>query len=236
MMLEHKFNSINETPAGDHALSEQNITAEGMEYLDQDFGKGVELESKQYNNFDKIKVPESIPPELVRTESLKESLDSVDLEAIYEWYKGAMMRRDREPLNKEAFIHHFFEEGSREPTYAKGDMEKGFILGFYKYDMFIPTHFAPKSIRTGYELFKELGEDTEMAVATAVTKDLAETLLKMDGWHKMNTTFMSYFSGGLKEKVLVYNSANSVRNKLIKLAKQFWEETKSIENSAKNPL
>lgn len=172
---------------------------------------------------------ENLPEGLINTIDLVESLSTEDIELVYKWYSEAMGRRDREPLLEGNFINHFFGGGSWEPTYAFGKMEKGYILGFYKHDIFIPTHFAPKTMRDGYTLFKELADNKEMPVATAVTDDLSETLLKMDGWHKLNVSLLAYFNSDLKKKVVVYNSAKGIRTKIIGLLKEFWEETRQLK-------
>jgi hypothetical protein len=154
-----------------------------------------------------------------------------------------MRRRDREPLEEKRFIHYFFEEGSYEPTVAYGDMERGFIFGFYRGEIFIPTHFAPKIVikdgedgksglgllRGGYSILKELSERKDLAVATAVTDDLAKTLMKMKGWHRMRINFLAFFNQELEKKVLVYNSAIGIRKKLVALVREFWEETKRMK-------
>lgn len=98
---------------------------------------------------------------------------------VYSWYAKAMLRRDREPLSENSFNYHFFESGSLEETVAFGENNKGYLLGFKKHKVFTPTHFAPKTIRGGYELFKALGESEDIPAVLAITEDLAETLEKM---------------------------------------------------------
>jgi hypothetical protein len=173
---------------------------------------------------------EDLPTELIDTINLKEELEDQDIENIYIWYAEAMQRRNRLALNYSDFIYHFFEMGSWESTVSYGNLEKGYVFGFYKNEIFIPTHFAPKTMKSGYELFKELAENKSLPVATAVTTDLAETLMKMKGWHRLKSKFLSYFSSEIKEKVIVHNSAKGIRIKLISLVKEFWNETKRLKS------
>jgi hypothetical protein len=172
---------------------------------------------------------ENLPEGMINTIKLAKSLNPEELQKIYEWYSSAMDRRDREPLEYDRFCYHFFEGASWEPTYAMGDMEKGFVFGFYKHEIFIPTHFAPKTMKGGYSIFKELADNKELPVASAVTDDLAKTLLKMKGWHKLKIGFLAYFNSELKKKTIIYNSAEGVRTKLIGLMKEFWDETKRLK-------
>jgi hypothetical protein len=172
---------------------------------------------------------EDIPDSLVDTITLSKTLNKKQLSELYSWYSNAMIRRDREPLEVGRFMSHFFEEGSSELTVSYGDSRRGYLFGFYKEEIFIPTHFLPKTMKGGYGLFKELSERKDLPVATAITEDLADTLLKMRGWHDFKTKFLSYFSDSMHEKVLVYNSAKGMKRKLISLARELWEESKRIE-------
>ncbi len=208
---------------------EDVLNDDALEYLDPSFGNQSNSFDKKEYTTEETESVDVVPEQLLSTEILKNSLKSEDFETIYQWYADAISRRDREPISKESFIHHFFEGGAWESTYAKGDMEKGFIFGYYKFDIFIPTHFAPKSIRTGYELFKEMADDSEVAVATTVTDDLAETLLKMKGWNKLNVPLFAYFNSELQKKVLVYNNSKGIKFKLAKLMLDFKKEMKAVE-------
>lgn len=126
------------------------------------------------------------------------------LKDIYEWYATAIVRRGREPLEKERFLYHF-QEGSFDTSYVFGSPEQGYALGYQKYGVFVPTHFAPKTMRGGYELIKELRESTEMPVVMAITEDLKKTIEKMPCWHDLNLGFLSQFRSDLAKKNIVYN-------------------------------
>lgn len=170
-----------------------------------------------------------IPKELISTEDLIKR-EGITLEEIYEWYEKAISRRDREPLEIDRFVSHF-EGMSFEPTFAYGEKERGYLLGFYKYGVFIPTHFAPKTIRTGYELIDQLGESTEVPALMAVTEDLENTLSKMPSWMTIDTSFLSSFRDGMVEKKIVYNSHPDVRNLMYGLVAEYLEQAKGYENA-----
>jgi hypothetical protein len=207
------------------------------EYKDNDYSNYeppkespiIEEIGNEEDGIEEVEEIENLPKGMVSTMKLAKSLNSEELREIYEWYSSAMDRRDREPLEYDRFCYHFFEGASWEPTYAMGDMEKGFVFGFYKHEIFIPTHFAPKTMKGGYSIFKELAENKELPVASAVTDDLAKTLLKMKGWHKLKIGFLAYFNSELKKKTIIYNSAEGVRTKIIGLMKEFWDETRKLK-------
>lgn len=172
---------------------------------------------------------------LVSTLEFAEGKTEEELEEIYSWYASAMSRRERWPLERERFFSHFFYGGSLEPTYIFGDKERGFLLGFLKHGIFIPTHFAPKSLRSGYELFKELGESKRTPVVTAVTPDVAETLKKIKGWRTLKLSLLAYFNSDLVKKMVVYNSSPGIRLKMLALVKEFIEETRRIRETQDEP-
>lgn len=159
-------------------------------------------------------------------------LSGVDSDEIYSWYADAIARRDREPLNKESFHRHFFEEGSFDETFAYGDKEKGFLLGYHKYDIFIPTHFAPKTLRGGYELFHSLGSSKNIASVIAITEDLSETLKKMPAWNRLelNEEIFNNFRGQLLKKDIFYNSQEDTEKLLFSLMVEFMNRNTINEN------
>lgn len=124
---------------------------------------------------------EPLPPALQNTELFAENSDPETLDSIYKWYESSMRRRNREPLPQTNFQRHFFKDGSLVPTCMYGDQNYGYLLGLRKRGIFIPTHFAPKTLKGGYNLFKELASSREVPVVTAVTEDLAQTLKKNEG-------------------------------------------------------
>lgn len=169
-----------------------------------------------------------LPKGLQITAELANSMSESDLDGIYDSYAKAMSRRDRAPLAPVRFRRHFFEGGSLDSTCAYGDANRGFLLGLWKHEIFIPIHFAPKTLRGGYELFRELAKSAEIPVVTAVTEDIAATLKKMDGWKTRNISLLSYFSSDLVKKTLVYNSCPGIWRKMGVLVKEFIAETREM--------
>lgn len=172
---------------------------------------------------------EKIPRELINTIKLVEE-DSHALNEIYIWYSKAISRRDREPLEEERFINHF-DGGSFDPTYAYGSRETGYLLGFVKYGVFIPTHFAPKNLRGGYELVKNLGDSKDTPAVIALTEDLSSTIQKMPSWHKVDLSFMSMFREEEVEKEIVYNSHPDTKNLMLGLLNEYLEEQRTRSES-----
>lgn len=171
---------------------------------------------------------ESVPEGIISTYEFETQNERFSVKEIYEWYASAMSRRDRDPIDQDRFIRHFFEDGSFEQTYMYGDGGKGYVLGFFKHGIFIPTHFAPKTLRGGYGLFKELGESKTIPVVGAITQDLVETLTKLPGWKTIKLSLLAYLSSDLVKKTIVYNSCPGIRKKMFKLVKEFVMETKQI--------
>lgn len=170
-----------------------------------------------------------VPDGLTDTVAFSKESGDAHARELYDWYSRAMRRRNREPLSEEGFIGHFFESGSAEATYCFGDPERGYLLGVVNYGVFIPTHFAPKSIRTGYELMKELGGSEEIPAVLAITEDLAETLKKMPEWQAVDTHFLARFREELAEKQIVHNSHPGVRRLIVGLMSEYLERTHGAE-------
>ena len=167
---------------------------------------------------------EKVPSGLIATNNFFERT-GVEIQEVYEWYAAAISRRDREPLNKSNFVAHF-EGMSSDPTYAFGDREKGFLLGYLKYGVFVPTHFSPKTMRGGYTLIKNLGDSSDIPSILAITEDLEETLSKMPSWKTLNVDFLSRFRNELHNKKIMYNSHPDVKNLMLGLVSEYLEEMK----------
>ncbi len=175
------------------------------------------LDQKEYTH-------EAIPDGLIETIDLHKKR-GVSLEEVHAWYSAAISRRGREPLEIDRFINHF-ESSSFDPTYAFGEKEKGFLLGYVKFGVFVPTHFAPKTMRGGYELMKQLGESTDIPAVMSVTEDLEETLSKMPCWNSLDLNFLSSFRDQLAEKKIVYNSHPDTMHLMLGLVSEYLEEAK----------
>lgn len=167
----------------------------------------------------------------------KELLSNNSISDIYEWYAQAMERRDREPLSEDAFIRHFFEDGSSDETFYYGDKDKGYLLGFNSHNIFTPTHFAPKTLRGGYDLFMTLSKSQQIPAILAITDDLAETLKKIPDWHelKMDQNILGNFREQILKKVIYYNSYPNIEKKMYELLHSYLEEGKvSHKNTSDN--
>jgi hypothetical protein len=140
--------------------------------------------------------------------------ENFDPEEVYDWYKTAIARRNREPLSKDSFMNHFFGEERYDKNFGYGNKEKGYLLGFDKFGVFVPSHFAPKTLRGGYDLIASLGESDDIPAILAVSEDLALTLDKMPSWHHLDIDkkIMSYFHGNEIKKDIYYNSHPDTEN------------------------
>ena len=162
--------------------------------------------------------------DLVNTNDFFERNGSDSAITVYEWYAKAISRRNREPLDEDRFIYHFFEGGSSETTYMYGDLQRGYLLGYLKYDVFIPTHFAPKNIRTGYDLVKELGGSKKLPCVMAITKDLVATITKFPEWKEFDLNFLSSFREKQERKYIVYNEHPKVQQLMLGLLSEYVNE------------
>ena len=169
-------------------------------------------------------IHEQIPSDLISTSEFFER-QGVTLDEIHEWYASAILRRDREPLESERFVGHFGGM-SLDPTFAFGEREKGYLLGYLKYGVFVPTHFAPKTMRGGYELMKRLGESTSVPAVMSITEDLKDTISKMPSWQLLDIGFLASFREELSEKQIVYNSHPDTKNLMLGLVSEYLEEAK----------
>jgi len=171
-----------------------------------------------------------VPKELEGTNKFAEECGEM-IDEIYEWYSKAMSRKEgRWVLEKERFINHFFNGGSLDDTYMFGDSNRGYLLGFSKRGVFMPTHFAPKSIRKGYDLIKELGSSKEIPVVMAITEDLVETIKDIPGWKSVDSSILVNFWNNQYEKQIVYNSHPNIEKLMPKLLEDCLEEEKRLKN------
>lgn len=198
----------------------------------QEIRKHIENEIQEKEDFQKQNFSRKLEKKKYGF-TLKNTRDmsgDVSVGDLYSWYHEAMLRRDREPLSIESFEYHFFESEGYDPTFAFGNKEKGYLLGFKKFGIFIPSHFAPKTIRGGYELIKALGESKEVPAVMAITEDLGETLNKMPSWKKLelNKKIKTYFRGEIVEKEIYFNSFENIQFLMQGLLLEFMEESQNI--------
>ena len=166
------------------------------------------------------------------TDFVEKNNDLID--DIYDWYATAMQRKDRLPLDKERFITHFFKEQSFDPVFLFGDREKGYLLGYEKYGVFVPTHFAPRNIRRGYDLIKQLGESKNTPAVMAITTDLVATITKLPAWKEFDMSFLASFGGDVLVKKVVYNQHPGVQQLMLGLLQDYINESNSYEQAHDN--
>lgn len=188
----------------------------------------VEKDSDSEKN---VSEQENIPEGLLPTEKFLEMYGKEAADEIYEWYENAMSRRDREPLEHERFAGHFFEGWSHDPTYMYGGMKQGYLLGYIEKGAFIPTHFAPKSLRKGYELIQELGKSKDIPAIMMITDDLVNTITKFPEWTSIDKKILASFSGEECYKIPVYNSHPDAEKALIEIAKEKLLESGDVDKS-----
>lgn len=134
-----------------------------------------------------------------------------DCHEVYTWYKSAMERRDREPLDEDYFTEIFFDQPNPNGVIF-GDPQLGYLFGGITKGFFSPSHFAPKSMRSGYNLFKRLGESKQPSVLF-ITEDLAETLKKMPSWEISQFKMPAYFRGEMVMKTIAHNNIPNFEKK-----------------------
>jgi hypothetical protein len=174
---------------------------------------------------------ERVPPGLIDAAEFFYENGEEKAEEIFGWYEKAITRRGREALGSGSFMYHFFTGGSHEKNYMYGDDHDGYLLGIVRHGAFIPTHFAPRTMRGGYNLIKELGESQYVPVVLAITDDLAETIKKMPSWHNLGINFPAHFRDEIHNKQLVYNSHPDIERLLPLLAEDYLNEARGFDDS-----
>ncbi len=165
-----------------------------------------------------------LPPDVYLAEELVETAGQAWAEQVYQWYAAAMQRSDKQPLDQAAFIDHFFAGRSLDTACVYGDDQRGYALGFTKAGVFIPTHFAPRGLRGGMRLMKELGTSQTVPSALAVTEDLAAMLDRLEGWQDSGVIMQRPFRGQLVDKHIFYNSHPEIEARLEQLLQQMMEQ------------
>ncbi len=123
-----------------------------------------------------------------------------------------MERRGREPLEEESFMNHFFDF-PYEQTIMYGDDTKGYLLGGISENIYFPSHFAPKTLRQGYSLLKDLGKGDFDSVLF-ITEDLATTLAKMGEWKIEDFEIPMEFRGEVVKKKVAHNNIHRFAERL----------------------
>lgn len=134
----------------------------------------------------------------VPTSTISKNLPEEQYFTIWQQYKNAMeRRRPGSVLSLDRFVNHLLNNSY---IFQYND---SYILGQFYRGLFVPSHFAPKNIREGYEALKELKQYDN--VAFAVTKDL-EPMLKKLGYRSLPLSITRQFRGDDVEKSLLVSS------------------------------
>jgi hypothetical protein len=169
---------------------------------------------------------EKIPPGLIDAAEFFYHHGEGKAEEIFDWYEKAITRRGREALGSDSFMYHFFTEGSTERNFIFGNNRDGYLLGPVRHGVFIPSHFAPRSLRGGVALMKDLGESETIPAVLAITDDLAETIARMPVWRNSGLNFPTLFRGQIQNKQIVYNSNPEVKGLLPLLREDYEAEVR----------
>lgn len=119
---------------------------------------------------------------------------------VYSWYKSAMAsRRPGSELPYDNFCYH------TSSVMAWGDIKQGFIFGEIRKGVFCPSHFAPRTKKSGVRLIKSLMA-SDYLVAFAVTEDLAVMFRRMENsFNFSNMEFHTVFRNTPCKKVVFTN-------------------------------
>jgi hypothetical protein len=198
----------------------KELNAEIGDRVEEAFASDFEIEERG-----------DIPPGLTDTNffTYQQGIDKA--KEIYEWYSKAIRRRDRLPLDEPGFLHHFFDTYSREKKYMYGNNQDGYLLGVTKRGVFVPTHFAPRTLRGGYNLIHNLGASQSIPCVMAITDDLVETIEKMPSWSNAGISFPSWFRNQVQNKQIVYNSHPDMEKLLPLLAQDYLDEADRTFNN-----
>ncbi len=102
------------------------------------------------------------------------------------------------------------------------------MLGNVEHGVFIPTHFAPRNIRKGYFLIRELGESDKVPAVMAITEDLSKTLKKLPSWHIVDLKELGIFRGEEVRKDIAYNSHPETENLMFGILSDYLEDRASF--------
>lgn len=203
-------------------LSEKNRD----ELKKQEIEEGIDLYNAIKHEFTEEKI-DRIVTDLISPEEFEEKNGKDGILEIYSWYEDAIRRREREPLPQDRFIAHFFEGRSLDEPKIFGEYNLGYLLGFQKYGVFIPTHFAPKTLRGGLKLITELGDHPSIPAVMAITEDLRDTIVKIPSWKEYDLSFMAEFMRNNVGKKIVYNSHPDTKRLMLGVLTEYMNEHRS---------
>jgi hypothetical protein len=173
---------------------------------------------ENYQDFLKFaNLPDSLKS--ISTESFFETYGEKGVEMVHGWYCAAMTRRnnaDGEPraaLEYDRFYNHFFNNESTQESLMYGNIDDGYLLGSTFDNFFHVSHFAPKTLKGGYRLLKNLGEDTKVPTILTITEYLIQTIKKMEGWNYSEMSLPGFGMHG-ESKYLAWNNDSMVHERL----------------------
>lgn len=139
---------------------------------------------------------------------------------VYKKYQNAIERKKgRSALDYPGFTRHYFLEGSYDETKIFGNDEKGYLLGSNVEGTFVPTHFAPASLRAGAILINDLNV-SDISTCFFIPEDLRDTIIKLDGWKYINYPIPMNFRGETVLKYPVFNKYKALLGIAIRSAKK----------------
>lgn len=108
----------------------------------------------------------------------------------HSWYTKAMnRRRTGSSLAYDSFMCYI----TSEDVIAFGDCVSGYIYGRIVENVFVPSHFAPKTIRGGVRIIESLAKQSSYPVAAFVPDDLGAMFYKTGKYFTVSLNFPTFF-------------------------------------------
>lgn len=124
-------------------------------------------------------------------------------EKLFDQYANAMNRR-------RSYLYYGFPQRMTETPYGFR-LGENYIFGYPGSNLFVPSHFAPSTMKGGVELIKKIGNSKNPAVFS-VTEDLSP-MLEKSGFIKIGE-HPQIFGGTVSNKHIMVNKATSVEDLL----------------------
>lgn len=129
-----------------------------------------------------------------------QNIPDIGWKYIHKWYDLAMSkRRPDSSLNYDSFVSHFNWGLYQNTCFIFGNYKLGFILGNIRDGFYIPSHFAPRTMKSGVKLLKKFSEEN---VVMFITDDLSKTISKMKEYHNTGVTINCFFRNELVTKYI----------------------------------
>jgi len=151
---------------------------------------------------------------------------NVDLVDIHKNYSKMMSRKRPESvLPLENFVYHFENMICNGTAGVYGNPKDGYILGkmIYVDDecIFMPSHFAPTSLKNGVKLLTSIRKDITVSVVLAITEDLKDMLSRMTGYYTLNGLETNMFFRNMFVKKYIYSNNGYILEKISHLINNF---------------